>query len=317
MEIERGLLCLATYGNKLEESHSGPLGGHFSGNRLYNALVRHWWWEGMYVDAQKFSKSCPECAIVTGGGRHHQPPLHPIPIQRPFQIMGVDIMELPRTEKGNKYVVVFQDFFSKWPMVFPAPDQKAIRLARLLVEEIVPLFGVPESLLSDRGTNVLSHLMLDICSLLGITKLNTTAYHPQCDGMVERFNRTLKAMLRKHAARFGNQWDEYLSAALWAYCNTPHETTGEKPSFLLFGLDCRSPTEAALLPTSALEPTDISDYREEMMLSLSSARNLAVKSIRQAQQKYKTQYDRKATHHHYRIGEWVLISPTRRVRKTA
>ena len=60
--------------------------------------------------------------------------------------MGVDIMELPRTEKGNKYAVVFQDFFSKWPMVFPAPDQKAIRLARLLVEEIVPLFGVPESL---------------------------------------------------------------------------------------------------------------------------------------------------------------------------
>ena len=66
-------------------------------------------------------------------------------------------------------------------------------------------------------------------------------------------------MLRKHGARFGNQWDEYLSAALCAYCNTPHETTGEKPSFLIFGLDCCSPTEAALLPTSALEPTDISD----------------------------------------------------------
>ena len=113
----------------LEESHSGPLGGHFSGNRLYNALVRHWWWEGMYVDAQKFSKSCLECAIVTGGGRHHQPPLHPIPVQCPFQIMGVDNMELPWTEKGNKYVVVFQDLFSKWPMVFPVPDQKAIRLA--------------------------------------------------------------------------------------------------------------------------------------------------------------------------------------------
>jgi len=70
---------------------------------------------------------------------------------------------------------------------------------------------------------------------------------------------------------------------------------------------CFARTNWCLLPTSALEPTDISDYQEEMMLSLSSARNLAAKSIRQAQQKYKTQYDRKATHHHYRIGDWVLI----------
>ncbi|MBA4719385.1 MAG: transposase family protein, partial [Nitrosopumilus sp.] len=99
-----------------------------------------------------------------------------------------------------KHVVVFQDLFTKWPMVFPVPDQKSERIARLLCEEIVPLFGVPEALLSDRGTNLLSHLMLDVCALLGTTKLNTTAYHPQCDGMVERFNRTLKAMLRKRVA---------------------------------------------------------------------------------------------------------------------
>ena len=81
------------------------------------------------------------------------------------------------------------------------------------------------------------------------------------DGMVERFNRTLKGMLRKHAARFGMQWDTYLHRVLWAYRNTPHESTGEKPSFLLHGHDCRSPTEAALLPSSRL---DVEDYRKEM-----------------------------------------------------
>ena len=112
-------------------------------------------------------------------------------------------MDLPITEAGNKHVVVFQDFLSKYPLVYPVPDQKSIRIARLLVEKVVPLFGVPEALLSDRGTNLLSHLMKDVCEMLGIKKLNTTAYHPQCDGMVERFNRTLKTALRKHAARFG------------------------------------------------------------------------------------------------------------------
>ena len=66
-------------------------------------------------------------------------------------------MDLPCTEAGNQHVVVFQDSLTKFPLVFPVPDQEAIRLARLLAEEAVPLFGVPEELLSDRGTNLLSH----------------------------------------------------------------------------------------------------------------------------------------------------------------
>lgn len=107
------------------------------------------------------------------------------------------------TSQGNRHVLVFQDFLTKWPMVSPIPDQKSQRLVEILVQDIVPFFGVPEALLSDCGANLLSHLMLDVCKLLGIEKLNTTAYHPQCNGLVERFNRTLKTALRKHAAKFG------------------------------------------------------------------------------------------------------------------
>ena len=69
-------------------------------------------------------------------------------------------MDLPVTELGNRHVVVFQDFLTKWPLVFPVPDQIAVRLVKLLAEEVIPLFGVPEALLSDRGTNLMSHLTL-------------------------------------------------------------------------------------------------------------------------------------------------------------
>ena len=133
-------------------------------------------------------------------------PLQPIPMQRPFQIWGIAIMELPVIKKGNHYVVVLQDLFTKWPLVFPTPDQKSPWLVRLIVDELIPVFGVPEAILFDRGANLLSHLMMDICicELFGDQKLNTTAYHPQCNGMVERSNHTLKCMLRAHAARFGN-----------------------------------------------------------------------------------------------------------------
>ena len=164
----------------------------------------------MYSDAQQFSTNFPESAIMSGSG-HHQPPLlHPIPVKRPFLIVVVDIMEMPITTKGNKYVVFFQDYLTKWPMVYAMYDQKAHQIVRFLVDQIIPFYYVPESLLSDRGTNFLSHLMTDLCKMLGIEKLNTTAYHPECDGMVEQFNRTLKSMFRKHAARFNRQWNRFL-----------------------------------------------------------------------------------------------------------
>ena len=122
--------------------------------------------------------------------------------------------------------------------------------------------------------------------MLGIKKLNTTAYHPQCDSLIERFNRTLKSMLRKHADRFGAQWDDYLSGVVWAYQNTPHEATGEKPSFLLFGFDVRTPTEAAYLPSTDLIDLDVLDHREALVQSLTSARQLAALEVQRAQERY-------------------------------
>lgn len=147
----------------------------------------------MYSDVANHCMSCPQCAIVNSSGRINRPPLHHIPVSRLFQI-----------------VVVFQDFLTKFPLVFPVPDQKPIWLTKLLAEEVI-LFGVPEA-----------HVMQDLCKLMGIKKLNTTAYHPQCDGMIERFNRTLKTILRKHATTYGNQWDCYLNGVLYAYRNVPH-----------------------------------------------------------------------------------------------
>ena len=255
-------------------------------------------------DAVMYCRNFPECAVVSGVGQTCKPPPHPIPVSRPFQIWGVDIMELPTTARHNRYVIVFQDLFTKWPLVFAAPDQKAVRIAKLFAEELVPMFGCPELLLSDRGTNLLATVMQDVCKLMCIAKLNMTGYHPQCDGLVERMNRTLKVMLCKHCAKFGKQWDTYLPGILWAYRNMPHESTKEKPSFLLFGMDCRAPTEAALLPPELLAMTDVSGYREQL---LSSARELATTNIQAAQQHYKRYCDRNATQREYKLGDWVLV----------
>lgn len=104
--------------------------------------------------------------------------------------------------------------------------------------------------------------------------------HAQCDGVVECLNRTLNAELWKHVAKFGPQWDEFLFGMLWAYRNTLHESTKKKPSFLLYGINVQSPTEAAVLPAQPLTPTDVLDYREQLTLSLPSARHLQWKASR-------------------------------------
>ena len=158
-----------------------------------------------------------------------------------------------------------------------------------------------------RLRNQLANVMKDVCDLLGIKKLNTTAYHPQCNGMVERLNRTLKAMLRKHAVKFGPQWDRYLPGVLWAYRNTPHDATREKPSFLMFGVDLHSPTEAAIIPAETVYECDVTDYKQELILSLSSARELAVTNIKEGQQLNKERYDQRVHTKKLKVGDWVLI----------
>ena len=170
------------------------------------------------------------------------------------------------------------------------------------------MLGVPKKLLSDRETNLLSFLMQDVCHLLGIQKINTTAYHPQTNGMVERFNRTLKTVLRKHVELRGKQWDQHLYAVLHAYRNTPHDTTREKPSYLLFGKDLRTPTEAAYLPeTKNRNVESLETYWEKFMTGLTVARQLAAETMLKAQKKYKKYYDRGTELNPVHKTDWVMI----------
>ena len=84
----------------MQEYHDGRLAGHFSGPSLYKTLVRKWWWPHMYTDAMNYTNGCPQCT-----GRRQKPLLQPIVTERPFQIVGVDIMELPVTTQGNRYAM--------------------------------------------------------------------------------------------------------------------------------------------------------------------------------------------------------------------
>ena len=131
----------------------------------------------MRTDVRHYCHACLGCASRSGQGHAFQPPLKSIHVGGPFRCVGVDVLQLPLTYEGNQCAIVFMDYLTKWPEVFPSPDQKAESIARLLVEHVVARHGVPEQLLSDRGPNFLSELLREVCTLLGIEKINTSAYH--------------------------------------------------------------------------------------------------------------------------------------------
>lgn len=112
-------------------------------------------------------------------------------------------------------------------------------MAKLLASEFIPRHGVPRELLSDQGGCFLSHLITDLYQLLGIRKLNTTAYHPQT---VERFNHTLVSMLAKSAVADPRGWDVKLPYVLFAYRSSPQESTKQSPYHLLYGREAALPT---------------------------------------------------------------------------
>ena len=182
-----------------------PFGGHFAAKGLYNTQAQHYQWEGMFTDTLHHCRSCLTCAAYQGTGRKIRPPLQPIPVGAAF-----DILEMPVTVRENRYVIVFVDYLTKWVEAYPAEDQSSEMIARLLVDNVVSRHGVPSQLLLDRGANLLSTLIQDEYSLLGMKKITTTSYHPQTDGFVERMNRTLRTMLAKHAHTFGPDWDLHL-----------------------------------------------------------------------------------------------------------
>ena len=291
----------------LHETHSGPYAGHFAAKSLYDKLARRYWWRGMYADVHKHCKGCLTCASYRGGGRRTRPPLMPIKVGGPFERVGVDILEMPLTMDGNRYVVVFLDYLTKWVEAFAMPDQTSESIARLLVDHVICRHGVPRELLSDRGANLLSELMMGVCSLTGMKKVNTTAAHPQTDGLVENFNKTLRAMLAKHSRTLGCNWDVHLQQLLFAYRTKPHQSTGESPFYLLYGRDARLPTETALETLPSPYAVDCEDYCQELTKGLSGAWETARVSVGQAQRKQKRQYDRRSDDRPYLVGGRVMV----------
>ena len=152
------------------------------------------------------------CATRKSPNPLRRAPLQPVVSGFPLEKLAVDILgPLPVTKKGNRYILVVSDYFTRWVEAYPMPNQEASTVAQKLVDEFFGRFSCPTQLHSDQGRQFELSLIQEVCKLLNIRKSRTTPYHPAGDGLVERFNRTLLHMLST-TVQDHNDWETYLSS---------------------------------------------------------------------------------------------------------
>ena len=148
-------------------------------------------------------------------------------------MVAVDVLEVPISTKGNRYLLVLQYYFTKWADAIPLKNQTAATITEKLIQ-VFSVMGLPSILHSDQGHNFESTLLQQMLDAFGTSKSHTTAYHPEEDGMVEHFNRSLLQMLRTYVDKQAD-WEQHLPLVLYAYRTSVHSSTGIEPYVLMFG----------------------------------------------------------------------------------
>lgn len=298
----------------LQECHNSPLtGGHLRFTRTHIKIRERYWWPNLYSETKEYVAHCLACQQRKGNQPVNAGEPTAIITDEPWETVGVDIFGplRPKTLKGNKYIITFTDFTTKYVVARPLFAANEEESALALVEDVICKYGVMRKLVSDRGSNFVSSLITEVYKVLKIHKINTTAWHPQGNGQTERFNRPLANMLSIYVKKLKKDWDDVLTYVIFAYNTSVHETTKFTPYFLMFGREPRFPLEIALGPTSTTAVGGYSAYAEEMSERFRAAYSLAKDNAQLAQHKSEVRTAKTRTPVTYQVGDkvWLYVKP--------
>ena len=223
------------------DSHHTTYGGHFGMTHTHSKIQWHYFWPGMSDFIRDKITACHKCVSRKSPVNRHQPMGH-VPVSGKFERVAMDLLDVSVISgKGHKYILVVCDYFTKYTEAYPLADKTARSVADALMDKWLPTFGFPLLLHSDQGKEFDNDMVHKLSELLGTVKTKTTPHHPRSDGLVERFNRTLLAMLAMFVSREYDNWDDLLPFMMLAYNTTVHTSTGFTPHRLVFGEECSLP----------------------------------------------------------------------------
>lgn len=286
----------------LEQVHDRPAAGHWGSMKTLDLLTRTFDWPGAQTDVLKFCQLCKSCQSIKVDRRPPQGTMIPLPVpDRPWSTIGVDfIVKLPISE-GFDSVMVVVDHFSKMSHFIPAKETwSAQDLAKSFISHVFKLHGLPDKIVSDRGTIFMSQFWSSVLDQLQIQPAPSTAFHPQTDGQVERINAILEDYLRHFVSKNQDDWSRWLAMAEFSYNNTPSSSTKFSPFFAVHGYH---PRFNSLVASSSVPAADAFIYK---LQDIQSQLQGNLTKAKEAQSRFYNKGRR--VNVIYNPGDWVWLS---------
>jgi len=289
-----------------KQFHDSILGGHAGIGRTIRKIKRQFNWPGLKSDVKNYIKNCESCQKNKVTNRKiKQPMVITTTSSKPFEKIFLDIVgPLVTTVSGNTYILTMQDDLTKYSLGVPIPNHTANTVAEAFVVHFVCIHGIPETILTDQGTDFLSKTFAEVCKLLKINKINTSPYHPQSNGSLERSHRTLAEYLRHYVDKDLSTWDQLLPYALFVYNSTEHSSTNYQPYTLLYGKELNIPVNLKSNP----EPRyNYDDYLYDLKQRMQESHKIARERLVKKKIKSKANYDNNAHSEELHVKESILL----------
>ena len=230
----------------LSALHNGITGGHLGEDKTRGKLQERFYWPGHTKDVRSWCQTCSVCAARKSPVPRNKARLQSIHPGYPLQLVAMDLLgPLPESTNRNSYVLVVTDYFTRYTEAYALPNQEAKTVAYKLVNEFFFRYSLPEQLHSDQGRQFESDVIKEVTAMLQIKKTRTSPYHPQSDGLVERFNRTLLSMFSTALQKHPWDWEDHIRQLCYVYNTSVHPGTHYTPFFLMFGRQARLPVDVA------------------------------------------------------------------------
>lgn len=297
----------------LKHYHTHILSVHLARDRLYELLRSRFYWNGMYKYVQEYVRNCELCQKIKTRAPINAGKLQPIPVNRPFQLVGTDIVIMRITTGGYRYILVCIDYLTNWVEAEPLKTMTTEEVIRVFFKIIISRHGCPEGIISDSGTQFCSKAFHKLCDTFNIKKIESTPYHQQANGKCERFVGYLKKALALITPQEKlHKWNEMIDHCLFSYRITVSRVLNDSPFFLLYGRDPLLPQDLSFSlhnrKKRGLNGKDTEgNYQFNLAQKMKTAYHNLMKRKAQEQEKYKTYYDSSHYRIEYNIGDRVLI----------